>query len=117
MASARLLAIGSLAVFACGCAPMVWENQASGTPPTEAELDACRRLAHIESWHRAFVYGSTRQRIYDTRTGRLLYDPWPPFGYYDPYVLEEGAFRSCLQAKGYRLVPVDEPEDASGGEP
>jgi hypothetical protein len=105
MACVRLLAIGPLALV-CGCTPMAWEHQSFGTPPTVAETEECRRSAYVEAQHRAFFHSFVRPRFYRDRRGRLIHDPWPPFGRYDPFFLEQDLFRFCLQAKGYRLVPT-----------
>ncbi len=112
----RLLALAPLALV-CGCTstPMAWEHQSSGTPPTVAETEECRRSAYAEAQHRAFFYSVVRPRTYRDGRGNVVYEPWPPYGY-DPYLLEQDLFRFCLQAKGYRLVPA-RPAAAMGSEP
>src|SRR4051812_27960372 len=105
MARAPLLALGSL-VLTCGCTPLAWEHRSFGTPPTVAETEECRRSAFIEAQYRAFFYRFARPHFYRDRRGRRIYDPWPSYGRYDPFFLEQDLFRFCLRAKGYRLVPA-----------
>jgi hypothetical protein len=84
---------------------MVWEHQAFGSSPTATEVEECRRSAYFEARQRAFFYSFARPRFVRGR-GRLIYYPRSPFGYYDPFFLEQDLFRFCLRAKGYRLVPA-----------
>lgn len=116
MTVARLLALGSFAL-ATGCAPVTWEHQASGSPPTAAEAAECRRSAYMEAQHQASFHSFARQRFYQDGTGRIIYDSWLPFGRYEPFLLEPDLFRFCLEAKGYRLVPARPADSASDGRP
>jgi hypothetical protein len=114
IACAWLFALVSFAL-AGGCTQTVWEHRAFSTPPTAAEIGECRRSAYSDAQHRAFFYAFARQRSYLDQSGRLIYDSWLPFGYYDPSVLERDLFRYCLEGKGYRAVPARPADRAMDG--
>jgi hypothetical protein len=105
----RRLSIALLLVIAA-CTPMQWEK-ADATPEQYRADDAeCRQFAWRESnfhaWHYPMMIGPVLVR---DPAGRGVF-VWPTSPMYDPYghqLMEESRLAHfCMEAKGYRLVPV-----------
>jgi hypothetical protein len=110
-----LVLVGGLAVLV-GCGPrLMWQHQSFGTPPTQAEIDECRRDAYLEAQQQAFFYDFARPGFFVDRAGRLRPAPFTRFRPHDPFFLEQDLFRFCMRARGYRLVPAPPAEGAADG--
>lgn len=104
--SAVLVVLTALA----GCTPMRWEHPQSGLDATESDLTDCSRSARQEAWRSSFMYSTwDYPSYYRGRDGRRYRDPFPMRrrnSTFDEWQLRD----YCMRNKGYRLVPVPEPE-------
>lgn len=112
-----LVLAGVTALAGCG-PPLVWQHRSFGTPPTQAEVDECRRDAYLEANRQAFYYDFAWPRYYGWSgwygwPGWYGYDPFYRYGPYDPYLLEQDLYRFCLRARGYHLVPARPADEAA----
>ena len=98
-----LLLLGLLPVLtACG-PPLVWDKPGLDLAAQANDQTDCQRLA----WHQAV--GVENDLMFQSRLGmsryalRYGYYPQPNFNRYD---WEDRFFATCMQAKGYRLIPL-----------
>lgn len=96
--------------LAGGCTPMQWQKQDVSAEQLRADEEECRerawREASLHAWQYQSMWGPAFAR---DSTGRGVM-VWPNSPMVDPYgyqMLEENRLAQfCMEAKGYKLVPV-----------
>jgi hypothetical protein len=97
-------------LLACGCTPMQWYREDASLEQFQSDERECRnaawREANYHAWHYQSMLGPAVAR---DATGRpfVVYPASPlvdPYGY---QMMEESRLTQfCMEAKGYKLVPV-----------
>ena len=107
------LSLGFLLFVLAGCTPMEWVRQGSGPEELKQDLGQCRQDAWREAQWRSFLYGPGpfgATTMID-RFGRRRFFPSSPFGgpFGDTFIEESRLADFCMRAKGYALVPIENP--------
>lgn len=111
------------ALSSAGCAPLSWQRADTDGATAEADRTECRTLAH----HQARRLNETplmlpyfigardncgRERAIPVvpwqQVGPPVWWPYAPSLAIDQVTLKHELFEACMQAKGYRLLPVEE---------
>jgi hypothetical protein len=101
--------LAALAVVLAGCTPMRWEKADLTPAQFQADEQECRQKALREAQVRSWQYQSALGPVFARdASGRGFYVL--PGTAIDPYgrqmVEEQRLAQSCMEAKGYRLVPA-----------
>ena len=109
----RALGAVLLVVLAGACTPMQWQKADATEEQMLADERACQQHAWREAAVRSTQYQSAMGPVFiGDGTGRGTI-AWPSSAMVDPYgyqLVDEHRFAQlCMEAKGYRLVPVPRP--------
>src|SRR5262245_34951611 len=101
----------SVVLFAlAGCAPMQWVKPETGSEQMQKDAAECRDAAWREAsryyWPAPWGYPAYGYGFYPYYPRARFYGP-PGLYYHDRFYEEERLAQFCMQAKGYRLQPVE----------
>ena len=98
-----------LLALAAGCAPMQWHKENTTAEQLASDQEDCR----VRAWEEASFHAWQYQGMWGPAYARDAYGRgvmWPNNPVVDPYgyqMLEENRLTQfCMEAKGYKLVPV-----------
>jgi hypothetical protein len=105
----RRLAILAL-VLAAGCTAMEWQKQDASAEQLRADEQECRQHAAREASFRAWHYQAMLEPVFSRDSSGRGFFVGPSSAMVDPYghqmVAENRLTQSCMESRGYTLVPV-----------
>jgi hypothetical protein len=101
----RLAAMTAAALLAAGCADLRWDKPGASASMLEQDLAECQAEARLRSTHFARPFAPDWPRVIgmDAR-GRPVTAPYDRLDT-DRFLYEHDFTRSCMNRRGYDLVP------------
>lgn len=106
------VAAALLGVALCGCANLRWQKDGVDAATFERDSGECRARARLEAGRLVPAYSLARPYVpgNDVRGRPGVAFPYLPET--DYFLMQRSFMQSCMQGKGYTLVPVERPRPA-----
>ena len=107
-------------LFLAACTPLQWVRPDTGAQQLNGDLAQCQQEAWREARWRTWLYRPLGPTTFRDIHGRhFLAWPYSPFGdpFGDRFMEESRLAHFCMRAKGYQLVPVEQPPAADTIQP